>query len=356
MRLLRNEKQPVEFRHLFCAISVIFLLFACTAGNEQVQKQTEINIHHQAEPIPAATQKTAEVSADASPAATKAREEAPAIPDIKEAPAAPTEAEIAELRRRLATKGVPEEWFDSQLRHETFQIHPAIACHFQNSVEKMVDQDKKYDASWYFAKMDVAAKIEKGKKFLETNGDIFRRAENKNGIHRELIAAVIGIETNFASNHQRGKFYAFNSLVSQYVFAKRKKFAVREITALYKFSEKIGQPPQYFTSSYAGAIGWGQFIPSSLLAFFIDANGINKDTDPFCIEDTIFSVENYLHKHNLSGKNINDYNARYKAVFAYNHSDVYVKAVLFIYDGLRGRFLPPEQKKPFRESAHIEPR
>jgi membrane-bound lytic murein transglycosylase B len=72
-----------------------------------------------------------------------------------------------------------------------------------------------------------------------------------------------------------------------------------------------------------------------LLAFFIDSNGIDDDIDPFSIDDTIFSVENYLYKNNLTGENIGDYDSKYKAVFAYNHSDVYVKAVLYIYDGLR---------------------
>jgi len=78
------------------------------------------------------------------------------------------------------------------------------------------------------------------------------------------------------------------------------------------------------------------------LTFFIDSNGINDDVDPFDIEDTIFSVENYLYKNNLSGENIGDYNSKYRAVFAYNHSDVYVKAVLYIYDGLRDYFSPAE--------------
>jgi len=78
------------------------------------------------------------------------------------------------------------------------------------------------------------------------------------------------------------------------------------------------------------------------LAFFIDSKGVHEDTDPFSIEDTIFSVENYLYKHKLSGKNIDNYDARHKAVFAYNNSAIYVKAVLFIYDGLREYFYPVE--------------
>jgi len=51
-------------------------------------------------------------------------------------------------------------------------------------------------------------------------------------------------------------------------------------------------------------------------------------------------VENYLYKNNLSGENIDNYESKYRAVFAYNHSDVYVKAVLFIYDGIRNYLYP----------------
>ena len=259
---------------------------------------------------------------------------------------------IKELRKLLAANGVPESWFDEQMQHETFRFHSDINQYFQTSAEKLIDHDKKYDASWYFARLGVDAKIEKGKPFIEKHKDLFERAEAKNGIHKELIAAIIGIETNFADRHQRGKFYAFNVLVSQYLFTRRSKFAVREMTSLYKFSEKTSRPPQYFTSSYAGAIGWGQFIPSSLLSFFVDSNGLNDDIDPFSIEDTIFSVENYLYKNNLSGENIGDYNSKYKAVFSYNHSDVYVKAVLYIYDGLRDYFSPAEPDVRVEQSTN----
>jgi len=271
---------------------------------------------------------------------------APESVQIKKVPDSAIPVKIQELKNQLITNGVPGEWFDEQIQNETFRLHSNIDQYFQKSAEKQTDHDKKYDAAWYFSRIGVDAKIEKGKPFIENHMDIFNRAEAKHGIHKELIAAIIGVETNFADHGQRGKFYAFNSLVSQYIFAERKKFAVREITALYKFSLKTGHPPQYFTSSYAGAIGWGQFIPSSLLSFFIDSNGLDDDIDPFDIEDTIFSVENYLYKNRLTGENIDDYYSKYRAVFAYNHSDVYVKAVLYIYDGLRNYFSPAEPDVP----------
>ncbi len=254
---------------------------------------------------------------------------------VKNIPESVINLRIHELKQKLAANGVPNEWFDDQIDHYAFRFHPNMDQYFRKSAEKQTDRDKKRTVEWYFARLGVDAKIEKGKPFVEDHSDVLKRAEAKHGIHKELIAAIIGMETNFAEHRYRGKFYAFNSLVSQYIFADRKKFAVREIAALYRFSRKTDQSPWYFKSSYAGAIGWGQFIPSSLLFFFVDEHGINDDIDPFSIEDTIFSIENYLHKNGLSGENMNNRNSRYKAVYAYNHSDAYVQAVLHIYDGLR---------------------
>jgi membrane-bound lytic murein transglycosylase B len=308
----------MKLKYSLIIVSVIFIVLGCASNNVQIKKNTAIK--------------------------AKTHDEIPVTPELKENPELVVPVKIEELKQRLIANGVPGEWFDKQINNETFQIHPNIGQYFQKSAEKQTDHDKKYDVAWYFARIGVDAKIQKGKPFIENHIDIFNRLEAKHGIHKEMIAAIIGIETNFADCQQRGKFYAFNSLVSQYIFANRMKFAVREITALYKFSLETGHPPQYFTSSYAGAIGWGQFIPSSLLTFFIDSNGVDDDIDPFDIEDTIFSVENYLYKNNLSGENIDDYNSRYRAVFAYNHSDAYVKAVLYIYDGLRDYFSAEESE------------
>ncbi|MBN2458731.1 lytic transglycosylase domain-containing protein, partial [Candidatus Woesearchaeota archaeon] len=84
------------------------------------------------------------------------------------------------------------------------------------------------------------------------------------------------------------------------------------------------------TSSYAGAIGWAQFIPSSLNRLFIGKN-MDFNADPFDMEDCIHSVAYYL---NRSGwdprreKNIYEGSRNWKALLAYNKSSVYVKAVL----------------------------
>jgi membrane-bound lytic murein transglycosylase B len=263
------------------------------------------------------------------------------ILQVKKIPDSVIDARMKELKQHLVENGVPGEWFDDQVDSFSFRLYPNMDQYFQKSAEKQTDRDKKHDIAWYFARLGVDAKIEKGKTFIENNMDTLNRAEAKHGIHKELIAAIIGIETNYADSRYRGKFYAFNSLVSQYIFADRKNFAVREIASLYKFSRKTDQSP-WLKGSYAGAIGWGQFIPSSLLSYYVDENGINNDIDLFSIGDTIFSIENYLHKNGLSKGNIGNHNSRYRAVHAYNQSDAYVKAVLYIHDGLRNYFRSAE--------------
>ena len=246
--ILIYELRKMKLRYLLVIASIVFMFLGCTFNNEQVKKNQIIK--------------------------AKTHDEIQIAPEFKKNPDSVVVVKIKELKHQLIVNGVPGEWFDKQIHNETFRIHPNINQYFQKSAEKQTDHDKKHDISWYFARIGVDAKIEKGKPFIEDRIEMFNRAEAKHGIHKELIAAIIGVETNFADHQQRGKFYAFNSLVSQYIFTNRTKFAVREITALYKFSRITGHPPQYFTSSYAGAIGWGQFIPSSLLAFFIDSNGL----------------------------------------------------------------------------------
>jgi membrane-bound lytic murein transglycosylase B len=259
----------------------------------------------------------------------------PNIIQVKKVPDSVIDTRMKELRQHLASNGVPGAWFDDQIDSFSFRLHSNMDQYFQKSAEKQIDRDKTHNLAWYFDRLGVDAKIKKGKSFIEDYMDVLSRAEAKHGIHKELIAAIIGIETNYADYRYRGNFYAFNSLVSQYIFTNRKNFAVRELTSLYKFSRKTDQSP-WLKGSYAGAIGWGQFIPSALLSFFVDENGVNNDIDPFSIEDTIFSIENYLHKNGLSKENIGNHGSRYSAVYAYNPSDAYVKAVLYIYKGLKG--------------------
>jgi hypothetical protein len=72
--------------------------------------------------------------------------------------------------------------------------------------------------------------------------------------------------------------------------------------------------------SSAGAVGWMQFMPATWLTYGVDANG-DGIKDPFNPVDAIFAAARYLR---AAGA---DTDIR-SAVFAYNHADWYVDAVL----------------------------
>ncbi|HZO07464.1 MAG TPA: lytic murein transglycosylase, partial [Solirubrobacterales bacterium] len=72
--------------------------------------------------------------------------------------------------------------------------------------------------------------------------------------------------------------------------------------------------------SYAGAVGWMQFMPETWAAYGVDADG-DGDRDPNDPEDAIFSAAYYL---SASGMPEDTYGA----IFAYNHADWYVADVL----------------------------
>ncbi|HOD53057.1 MAG TPA: lytic murein transglycosylase [Candidatus Cloacimonadota bacterium] len=242
---------------------------------------------------------------------------------------------IEELNYKLIQRGVPGDWFINQVNHEKFKIYLNMKRLFTSMPEHRVKRGEvSQDA--YMKNFGVDQKVQKGIEFIKQYQDVLEKAEKKNGIHYEMMMGILAIESDYGNPRFKGTFYTFPALVSQYLLLpRRERFSINELVSLYEYSKKTENDPYHFVGSYAGAAGWGQFIPSSMKAFFLDSNNDFSDIDIYSIEDNIVSIENYLFKNGLSAKNISQYDSRYKAVYSYNHSDSYVKAVLYIYDKLR---------------------
>ena len=242
---------------------------------------------------------------------------------------------INELHQLLVNRGVSAKWFIEGINHENFRVYHSIVRYFTQMPEHQVTRGER-DQNWYMRHFGVDEKIRKGAEFRRTHRNALLAAEKRHGIHYELLMAIMAIESDYANPRWRGNFYTFPALVSQYILLpRRQRFATNELVALYQFSEKTNKDQYHFIGSFAGAAGWGQFIPSSMNNFFIDSSDNFYDVDIFSIEDTLHSISNYLFRHGLSGKNMSNYQARFRAVRSYNHSDAYARAVLQIYDGLR---------------------
>jgi len=135
-----------------------------------------------------------------------------------------------------------------------------------------------------------------GVKFWEENKAILERAEAEFGVPAEVIVAIIGVETLYGK--RKGTFRVIDALSTlAFDYPPRSKFFRGELKEFLLLAREQKQDPLALTGSYAGAMGYGQFIPSSYRAYAID-----YDKDGFAdiwnnTEDAIGSVANYFKRH-----------------------------------------------------------
>ena len=140
------------------------------------------------------------------------------------------------------------------------------------------------------------ARIDSGVDFWLENAQVLQQAEREFGIPAEVMVAIIGVETLYGGN--TGSYPVIDALSTlAFDYPKRAPFFRSELKHFLILTSEQGQNPIDFKGSYAGAMGLGQFMPSSYRAYarsyqddgFID---IWNDTS-----DAIWSVGNYLKAH-----------------------------------------------------------
>ncbi|MDP2379647.1 MAG: lytic murein transglycosylase B [Pseudohongiella sp.] len=143
-------------------------------------------------------------------------------------------------------------------------------------------------------------RIRKGVEFWNENAGILKEAEARYGVPQEVIVAIIGVETIYGQHI--GNYRVLDSLATL-AFAypegqkDRSEFFLNELEAFIALCNKTHLDALEAKGSYAGAIGLGQFMPSSWIAYAVDgdADGI---VDLFnSRKDAIFSVANFLKVH-----------------------------------------------------------
>ena len=104
------------------------------------------------------------------------------------------------------------------------------------------------------------------------------------------------------------------------------------------YCKEEGIDPFSVEGSYAGAFGFGQFIPSSFTHYSVDFNE-NGVREPYSWPEVLGSIANYLRMNGYTPNSAN-YDKTgdiYKAIYAYNHADNYVMAVLELTENIRER-------------------
>ena len=148
-------------------------------------------------------------------------------------------------------------------------------------------------ATWddYLSKRVTARRIDNGVMFLKEHIDIFDSAEKDFGVSKFYIASIIGMETNYGSYY--GSYNPLDTIFTR-AFEPNSNFWQKELIQLFILSKRYNLNPKKIKSSWSGAIGLGQFIPSSYNAYGVDYD-LNGIVDLLgSKEDGIASVANYL--------------------------------------------------------------
>ncbi len=171
-------------------------------------------------------------------------------------------------------------------------------------------------------------RITEGVNFYLEHKDLLKDIINDFEIDPLIVVAIVAIETNYGT-----RFAEHSVLVSLYTQAvhlpQRRSWATKEIFELLVYCKEEKIDPFSVWGSYAGAFGFGQFIPSSFNRLSIDYNE-NGKKEPYEWEDVLGSIAHYL-KENGYPKNYHNFSFRSKAwqaIRTYNRSDHYANTVI----------------------------
>ena len=149
------------------------------------------------------------------------------------------------------------------------------------------------DTKTYIGKRTSKSKLDKGINFYQNNINLINDVEKEFDIEKELLLALMGIETNFGS--YVGKMDILSSLATLSFDQRRSEFFTNELILLLKLIDTNQIDYKTLYGSWAGAFGFFQFMPSTITNYAIDHNKDNyinlKDN-----EDAYPSAANYLNK------------------------------------------------------------
>ncbi len=117
-------------------------------------------------------------------------------------------------------------------------------------------------------------RVSKGQQMLATYPTMLANLESRTGVQKEILVAVWGMESNYGE--AMGSFNMFEALATLAYDGPRQEFARRELLAALKMEQQEGLLPSQMTSSWAGAFGHTQFVPSSFLDHAVDGDGDGK--------------------------------------------------------------------------------
>lgn len=140
-------------------------------------------------------------------------------------------------------------------------------------------------------------RIDDGVAFYREHRALLDQIGRQYGVAPQYIVAIVGVETSYGGN--TGKYKVLDALVTLGLYyPPRAKFFREQLKELLSLPDNhLAGPLDTLTGSYAGAQGWGQFMPTSIRDFAVDADQDGHIDLQNSLPDIFASVANYFVKH-----------------------------------------------------------
>ena len=248
------------------------------------------------------------LSACAPPATVRQSSEIPALPDATSPPASEMAAAgsaAANAGRPLADRPDVQAFIREMVARHGFnaaQLRTTFArAHAQPSI--IAAMSKPAEAKPWYAYRAIFVnpkRIQGGVEFWRANAAALTEAERIYGVPPEIVVAIIGVETQYGGN--MGKYRVLEALATlAFDYPRRAAYFRKELENFLLLARAEGIDPLAPRGSYAGAMGYGQFMPGSFQSFAVDFDGDGHRDLWRNPRDAIGSVANYFKKNGWRG-------------------------------------------------------
>lgn len=250
---------------------------------------------------------------------------APALAD-------PLPVAYVDLKYQLVRKGLDKNYVNQVFADSRNQFLPDV-------VRKIAYLRK--ESKDIYRKFLNPQVVDRGRAYMREHRAELNKAAARYGVAPEVIVAILTVESDLGN--ATGKYPVFNVFASLAVMDKpevirevgldsslqarlhkKAAWAQGELLTFLKYCRAKGLDPYFYKGSWAGAMGFCQFLPTSLKNCGADGDGDGR-VDLFTHADAISSIACYLHQSGFKQQNRSSWR---RAVYRYNHSEAYVDTIL----------------------------
>ncbi|HVK51374.1 MAG TPA: lytic murein transglycosylase B [Pseudoxanthomonas sp.] len=180
---------------------------------------------------------------------------------------------------------------------------------FRDDVVALMSRPAERVKPWseYRPNFITSTRIDGGRAFLAKHREALTREEQSYGVPAEIIVAIIGVETSYGGYIGKHRVLdALYTLAFRYPRSgnperaayeyRREQFFRDELAQLFALGREEKLDITTLIGSYAGAMGMGQFMPSSYREFAVDGDGDGRRDLYNSVDDVFASVANYFRK------------------------------------------------------------